>query len=124
MDQPLQNLEPMVLGLDYWEQAANALSNLADLQCWAKMVANISKVVEPSVTPETTDKSVFHFTQDNIYPTRFRDMFSITHWNKGMSRRHFSTLEPEYFLQHAIGILCTCGSDMPCGQPAVSPGLK
>ena len=52
MDQPLQNLEPMVLGLDYWEQAANALSNLADLQCWAKMVANISKVVEPSQSPQ------------------------------------------------------------------------
>ena len=102
-NKPLQNLEPMVLGLNYWEQAANALSNLADLQCWAKIVANISKVVEPSVTPETRDKSVFHFTQDKNYPSRFRDMFSITHWNEGMSRRSFSTLEsPEYFLQHAM----------------------
>ena len=96
-------LEPMVLGLNYWEQAANALSNLADLQCWAKTVANISKVVEPSVTPETPDQSVFHFTQDKKYPTRFRDMFSITHWNEGMSKRNLSTLEsPEYFLQHAV----------------------
>jgi hypothetical protein len=93
-------LEPMVLGLSYWEQTACASSSLADLQCWAKTV-NISKVAEPSVTPESPDKSVFHFTPSETSHLRFQDLFNVTHWNEEL--HNFSPLvSQEYFLQHAV----------------------
>jgi hypothetical protein len=95
--------EPMVLGLSYWEQTGGALSNLADLQCWAKTV-NISKVAEPSVTPESPDKSVFYFIPSETNHLRFQDLFNVTHWNEVLTVLHnFSPLvSQEYFLQHAV----------------------
>lgn len=50
--------EPMALSLNYWEQTANGLRNIFDLQCWAESV-NIHKVVEPSI--KAAGSSVFHF---------------------------------------------------------------
>lgn len=68
----VHKVEPMVLSLNYWEQSANALKNLIDLQCWAKTV-NISKVVEPKVSLESYDKktSIFHFYTQNKEPLKF-----------------------------------------------------
>ena len=69
-------LEPMVFSLDYWEQSANALKNLFDLQCWARTV-NIGKVVEPAIF--SVPSSVFHFKgQPNV---TFRDYFDLSLWN-------------------------------------------
>ena len=93
--------EPMVLSLSYWEQTTNALSNLADLQCWAKTV-NIGKVVEPSITPETPDKSSLHFTQSDEN-FRLSDLYNISHWNERTTvKRNFSRLvSTGHFFKHA-----------------------
>lgn len=93
--------EPMVLSLSYWEQSANAMGNLADLQCWAKAV-NISKVVEPSITPETSDKSAFHFVQGDKN-LRFHDLLNISHWNEKIAvKQNFAHLiSQEDFFQYA-----------------------
>ena len=101
--------EPMVMSLSYWEQVANAMGNLADLQCWAKTV-NISMVVEPSITPETSDKSSFHFTQSDK-KFRFSELLNISHWNEKIAvRQNFSHLIPrEYFFQHATKRLVYVG---------------
>ena len=46
-------VEPMALSRGYWEQSANALKNLFDLQCWASSVG-IYKVVESEVSSSTS----------------------------------------------------------------------
>ena len=79
--------EPMVFSLSYWEQTANALSNLFDLQCWASTM-NISKVVEPAIF--SLPGSVFHFTgRPNI---TFRDYFDLSFWNSMNGERNNSIL--------------------------------
>ena len=90
--------EPMVLSLSYWEQTTNALSNLADLQCWAKTV-NIGKVVEPSITPETPDKSSLQSNKN----FRLSDLCNISHWNERTTvKRNFSRLvSTGHFFEHA-----------------------
>jgi len=91
--------ESMVLSLKYWEQTANALKNMLNLQCWAKTV-NIGRVVEPSVN--THGKSVFNFITSNGSLT-FRDLFDITHWNAMSMKQGLSTLESlEYFWKQAV----------------------
>ena len=75
-DSELAAEEPIVFSLSYWEQTANALKNLVDLQCWASTV-NIGKVLEPAVF--SLPGMVFHFTgQPNV---TFRDYFDLSLWN-------------------------------------------
>ena len=90
--------ESMVLSLSYWEQMANALKNLFDLQCWASTV-NISKVVMPAI--EANNKSVFHLGL-NPSSLKFDDLFDLEYWNRMSSSLGFSPLVPQqHFLDHA-----------------------
>lgn len=90
--------EPMVLSLSYWEQTANALKNLFDLQCWASTM-NITKVVMPTI--EAYDKSVFHFSH-NGSSLKFEDLFDLNYWNGMSLKLGYSVLiSQQYFLQHA-----------------------
>jgi hypothetical protein len=90
--------EPMVLALNYWEQTANALKNLLDLQCWAHTV-NIIKVVEPSIVP--FQSSTFNFRLDN--DLQLRNLFDIAHWNNMSYERGYSSLVSlENFLANSI----------------------
>ncbi len=90
--------EPMVLSLSYWEQTANALKNLFDLQCWASTV-NISKVVMPAI--EAYDKSVFHFGLSES-SFRFTDLFDLEYWNSmSLSLGYATLVSQQHFLQHA-----------------------
>lgn len=105
-----QGTEPMVLSIDYWEQTANALQNLFDLQCWAKTVG-INKVVEPSIKIFGT--GVFHIVY-NGKGFAFRDLFDVGHWNS-MSQRYGSAplVTFQHFLEHAarniVHVQVTCG---------------
>ena len=79
----------MVVSFSYWEQTANALKNLADLQCWASTL-NISTVVEPAIY--STPGNVFHFsTRPNI---TFRDYFDLSLWNSLSRNINYSKLVP------------------------------
>ena len=90
--------EPMALSLDYWEQTANAMSSLLDLQCWARS-AGIGAVLLPSL--DVTGRSVFHFTPDEAALT-FGNLYDIDHWNTMSIKLHYSPLVSRgYFLQHA-----------------------
>jgi len=89
---------PMALSLSYWEQTANALANLYDMQCWANTV-NISYVVQPAI--KSYGKSVFHFAEDEQV-LQFEDLFDISHWNQISLKQNFSPLARlSFFLQHA-----------------------
>ena len=89
----------MALSLDYWEQTANALKNLFDLQCWAKSVG-IDEVLQPSIWPHRS--SVFSFNVISRSPLTFQDLFDIGSWNQMSLEHNFSTLvTKQYFLEHA-----------------------
>ena len=95
--------EPMIIGLDYREQIANALASLFDLQCWARTV-NISKVVEPHVKAiRRSGGSVFHYLPNlSSNVLKFKDLLNVTHWNEMSAQHNFATLVPaEHFLKHA-----------------------
>ena len=80
---------PVVLSLSYWEQTANALKNLADLQCWAGTL-NISTVIEPAIY--STPGNVFQFsTRPNV---TFKDYFNISLWNSLSRNLNYSKLVP------------------------------
>ena len=99
---PMGPVEPMALSLSYWEQTANALSNLMDLQCWAKTV-NISKVLQPSI--DLYNKSAFRFSawDSGHDKLEFEDLFDIQHWNNMSLRYDFAQLVSlDYFLKHAV----------------------
>ena len=81
--------EPMILSLNYWEQTANALRNLADLQCWASEM-NINKIVEPAIY--SSPGNVFQFS--DIPEVAFTDYFDITLWNSLNRAHNHSTLVP------------------------------
>ena len=93
-------MEPMAFSTSYWEQSANALSNLMDLQCWAKTV-NINKVLQPSI--DLYDKSVFHFSPwGSGKLLEFEDLFDVGNWNNLSSHYNFAQLVSlDYFLKHA-----------------------
>ena len=91
--------EPMALSLTYWEQTANALKNLMDLQCWAKSV-NISKVLEPSI--RELSQCVFRFRTDYEKRLKFGDMFNKDSWNDLCQEKGYAQLvSQEYFLKCA-----------------------
>ena len=95
-------MEPMALSVSYWEQTANALSNLMGLQCWAKTV-NISKVLQPSI--DLYNKSAFRFSawDSGHGKLEFEDLFDIQHWNNMSLRYDFAQLVSlDYFLKHAV----------------------
>ena len=93
-------VEPMAFSTSYWEQSANALSNLMDLQCWAKTV-NITKVLQPSI--DLYSKSVFHFSPwGSGKLLEFEDLFDVGNWNNLSSHYNFAQLVSlDYFLKHA-----------------------
>ena len=93
--------QPMVFSLDYWEQTGNSLSNLYDLQCWARTV-NITKVVEPYIYP--VKQTVFHYSvKTNEATTRFQDIFNISHWNQiNLMRNHSILVSNKDFLQYSL----------------------
>ena len=101
---PMGPMEPMALSVSYWEQTANALSNLMDLQCWAKTV-NISKVLQPSI--DLYYQSAFRFSaweSDSGHgKLEFEDLFDIQHWNNMSLHYDFAQLVSlDYFLKHAV----------------------
>ena len=93
--------QPMVLSLDYWEQTGNALSNLFDIQCWARTL-DINKVVEPYIYP--VDQTVFHYSvKANETSTRFQDTFNISHWNQiNLMRNNSVLVSNKDFLQFSL----------------------
>ena len=93
-------MEPMAFSTSYWEQSANALSNLMDLQCWAKTV-NINKVLQPSI--DLYNKSAFHFSPwGSGKLLEFEDLFDVGNWNNLSSHYNFAQLVSlDYFLKHA-----------------------
>lgn len=91
--------EPMAFCLQYWEQTANALKNLMDLQCWAKL-NNISKVLEPSI--HFNSAPIFHFNNGNNKSLKFGDVFDMENWNNFASELEFAPLVSlQHFLEHA-----------------------
>ena len=94
-----QVLEPMVMSLDYWEQFANALAGLSDLQCWANTVG-ITKVMEPFI--QLSSASAFHFLPKSNALT-LGDLIDIDAWNKMSLKRSLSTLVSlKTFLDDAV----------------------
>lgn len=87
--------EPMAMSLNYWEQTANALKNLFDLQCWAKSV-NINKVAEPSIRP-----GGFRYVASERF-FKFGDIFDTNSWNNLSIQYGYSPLVSlQYFVKHA-----------------------
>ena len=87
---------PMVLSEGFWEQTANGLKNLIDLQCWASSVG-ISMVVEPKVL-----NGVFGFSKKSNSMS-FGDLFDLAHWNNASTWQNHSHLVPvEDFFRHAV----------------------
>ena len=118
---PAPSLEPMALSLSYWEQTANALLNLYDLQGWASTV-NIRKVLQPSILLKET--SAFRFATPNQKALGFEDLFDVRNWNAVSVKKNVSQLVTlEHFLRHAsrevvyVGIIKDCPEDP-------FPGLK
>ncbi len=74
-----KTFEPMALSLNYWEQTANAIMNLFDLQCWASTVS-LSGVVEPSILRDW-GSGVFHTLSEHSSRFTFRNFFDLDHWN-------------------------------------------
>ena len=108
------NKESMVISLSYYEQTANALKNLLDLQCWANSV-NIGKVVEPAVFP--LPGKAFHFSSQP--EVTFGDYFNRESWNLMNYKHNGSILTTlEYFIQHSFNdvvyVQLTRGRKLPC----------
>lgn len=94
--------QAMVMCLSYWEQTANALKNLIDLQCWAR-TAGISQVVEPSIGFKSgSDVTAFVFSSDRR-ALRLRELYDIVRWNNMSVESNFSSLASlEDFLDYAV----------------------
>ena len=91
--------EPMALSLGFWEQTANALKSLMEMQCWASS-ANVHKVLEPSI--QATGASAFNFAADYKKGFKFRDLFDIANWNNISLQKKYSTIVlQQHFLEHA-----------------------
>ncbi len=87
----------MVLSLDYYEQTANAMRNLMDLQCWARTV-NITGVVEPSVF--SLPGKAFHFSSTSNFT--FRDYFDIDQWNfANLNVKNSILVSLKYFIENS-----------------------
>ena len=108
------NKESMVISLSYYEQTANALKNLLDLQCWANSV-NIGKVVEPAVF--SLPGKAFHFSSQP--EVTFGDYFNRESWNLMNYKHNGSILTTlEYFIQHSFNdvvyVQLNLGRQLPC----------
>ena len=91
-----------VMGTSYYDQLTGSFANMLSLQCWARVVGEDMRVVEPSLLESVLNINLRGIVHDNDSSAMFNDFFNRSQWNQMSIHRNAAPLISwDYFIENA-----------------------